>query len=180
MIEITATASDQDGDVLSYQWHTASLTYQPVSVGTIRLTVPEVTVDSQFTVRVVVSDPAGESASSSTVVKVKANNNACNISDPNVANYAVWSAGKSYSGGDLVSYKQLVWKAKYWSQSNQPDNSDSWELVSDVALPWSTQKAYSGGDQVTYNGVKYEAKWWTRGDQPDISSVWTGKGSACQ
>ncbi|WP_061008689.1 M66 family metalloprotease [Vibrio sp. CUB2] len=180
VIEIAATASDQDGDVLSYQWHTSDLAYQPVSVGTIRVKVPEVTVDSQFTVLVVVSDPTGESASSSTVVRVKANNNACSISDSNAANYAVWSASKSYSGGDLVSYKQLVWKAKYWSQNNQPDNSDVWELISDVALPWSTQKAYSGGDQVTYNGVKYEAKWWTRGDQPDVSSVWTGKGSACQ
>lgn len=179
VIEITATASDQDGDVLSYQWNTSGLAYQPVSVSTIRLTVPEVAVDSQFTVRVVVSDPAGESASSSTIVKVKANNNSCSISDPNAANYAAWSASKSYSGGDLVSYKQLVWKAKYWSQNNQPDNSDAWELFSDVALQWSAQKSYSGGDQVTYNGVKYEAKWWTRGHQPDTSSVWTNAGVAC-
>lgn len=180
VIEITATASDPDGDVLSFKWSTSGLAYQTMSDGTIQLSVPDVTVDSQFLLSVVVSDPKGESASANTTLNVKASGNTCSVSDPNATNYDAWSANKSYSGGDLVSYKQLVWKAKHWSQNNQPDSSDAWELVSDVVLPWSSQAAYSGGAQVTYNGVKFEAKWWTRGEQPDVSSVWVNKGAACQ
>lgn len=180
VIEITATASDPDGDVLSFKWSTSGLAYQTISGGTIQLSVPDVTVDSQFLLSVVVSDPKGESASANTTLNVKASGNTCSVSDPNAMNYDAWSASKSYSGGDLVSYKQLVWKAKHWSQNNQPDSSDAWELVSDVVLPWSSQAAYSGGAQVTYNGVKFEAKWWTRGEQPDVSSVWVNKGAACQ
>ncbi|YCO05216.1 M66 family metalloprotease [Vibrio sp. VNB-15] len=180
MVEINATASDKDGDVLSYLWQTSGLSYQEVKPGTIRVSLPEATVDRQVIMSVVVSDPQGVTATSSTKVTIKAEVESCNVSDPSASNYAEWSGTKAYSGGDIVSFNKLVWKAKYWTQNNQPDTSDAWAMTSDVVLPWSNTQAYFAGDSVTYDGHQYEAKWWTRGARPDSSSVWMNKGLACQ
>ncbi len=40
--------------------------------------------------------------------------------DANASKYAAWESSKIYNGGDTVSFDHLVWKAKYWTQGNQP------------------------------------------------------------
>ncbi|MEX7607966.1 carbohydrate-binding protein, partial [Enterobacter asburiae] len=82
-----------------------------------------------------------------------------------------------------VSFDNLVWKAKYWTQGNQPGfGVDAWELVSQVKFNWRSDVVYNGGDTTTYNGYTYTAKWWTKGDKPGSSDVWVKKGPAtdCQ
>ena len=99
--------------------------------------------------------------------------------DANASKYAAWSSSKVYNGGDIVSFDNLVWKAKYWTQGNQPGfGVDAWELVSKVKFGWKADVVYNGGDTTTYQGSEYRAKWWTRGDNPANSDVWVKVGAA--
>ena len=103
--------------------------------------------------------------------------------DANASKYAAWSASKVYNADNTVSFDNLVWKAKYWTQGNQPGfGVDAWELVSQVKFNWRSDVVYNGGDTTTYNGYSYTAKWWTKGDKPGSSDVWVKKGPAadCQ
>lgn len=91
-----------------------------------------------------------------------------------------WSSTQVYVGGNEVTYNGSLYKAKWWTQGEQPDNSAVWELVkgngSETPDPsaneWSTSKVYLGGDKVLYNGNQYKAKWWTQGEKPGNSIVW--------
>ena len=57
--------------------------------------------------------------------------------DANASKYAARDASKIYNNGDTVSFDHLVWKAKYWTQGNQPGfGVDAWELVSNVKMNW--------------------------------------------
>ncbi|WP_333850340.1 glycosyl hydrolase family 18 protein [Leclercia sp.] len=99
--------------------------------------------------------------------------------DANASKYAAWSANTVYNSGDTVSFDNLVWKAKYWTQGNQPTFAEgAWALVSNVKLNWRADMVYNGGDTTTYNGSVYRAKWWTRGDNPANSDVWVKEGAA--
>lgn len=91
-----------------------------------------------------------------------------------VTGLSIWDNTKIYKAGDKVFYGGLEYEAKWWTQNNQPGNSDAWKLLSNVVLPWDSNKAYNGGDKVTFNGKTYAAKWWNKGSQPsNTSSVWT-------
>lgn len=83
-----------------------------------------------------------------------------------------WDKSKVYYAGDRILYNGNEYEAKHWTQGNQPDISDAWKLLSDVAVEWNAQKAYQGGEKVIYQGVAYKAKWWTKGDIPGQASVW--------
>ncbi len=97
--------------------------------------------------------------------------------DANASKYAAWDASKIYNSGDTVSFDHLVWKAKYWTQGNQPGfGVDAWELVSNVKMNWRSDLVYNGGETTTYQGNIYRAKWWTRGDNPANSDVWVKEG----
>ncbi|SAC03021.1 glycosyl hydrolase family 18 protein [Enterobacter hormaechei] len=99
--------------------------------------------------------------------------------DANASKYAAWDASKIYNNGDTVSFDHLVWKAKYWTQGNQPGfGMDAWELVSNVKMNWRSDLVYNGGDTTTYEGNVYRAKWWTRGDNPANSDVWVKEGAS--
>ena len=99
--------------------------------------------------------------------------------DANASKFAAWSASKVYNNGDTVSFDHLVWKAKYWTQGNQPGfSADAWELVSKVSMNWRSDVVYNGGETTTYKGSVYRAKWWTRGDKPGNSDVWVKEGTS--
>ncbi len=99
--------------------------------------------------------------------------------DANASKYAAWDPSKIYNGGDTVSFDHLVWKAKYWTQGNQPGfSAEAWALVSQVKFNWRSDVVYNGGETTTYQGNVYRAKWWTRGDNPANSDVWVKEGAA--
>lgn len=102
--------------------------------------------------------------------------------DPNASQYPAWSASTVYNGGETVSYNNLVWKAKYWTQNNAPGfDADQWLLVSQVKMSWRPDVVYNGGDTTDYAGSQWQAKWWTKGDEPGKADVWVKKGtSECQ
>ncbi|MFW3298231.1 carbohydrate-binding protein, partial [Enterobacter quasiroggenkampii] len=99
--------------------------------------------------------------------------------DANASKYPAWESSKIYNTGDTVSFDHLVWKAKYWTQGNQPDfGVDAWEMVSNVKMNWRSDLAYNGGETTTYQGNVYRAKWWTQGDNPANSDVWVKEGAS--
>jgi chitinase len=113
--------------------------------------------------------------------------------DPATSPYAIWTEETVYLAGTKVVWHHYVYEAKWWTQSDLPDNpvlqssSTPWQLVgpvlageTPVALPtlpagtyaeWSAEATYLAGDRVLLNGVAYAAKWWTEGDSPEAASV---------
>lgn len=96
---------------------------------------------------------------------------------------AAWQSSQSYVAGDLASYDGKSYKAKWWTQNEQPGTAwSAWEEQTAEAPgslgAWSVGKAYTGGNQVNYGGFIYTAKWWTQGDTPTDSatSPWTKNG----
>lgn len=83
-----------------------------------------------------------------------------------------WDPAQVYTSGDLVVFQGNEYEAKWWTQGNQPDNSDAWKLLSSITPVWNASKSYFGGDRVLYEGVTYQAKWWTQGNVPSQLGVW--------
>ena len=78
-----------------------------------------------------------------------------------------------------MSHNQLVWRAKYWTQGNEPSRSaDQWALASQVDLGWSAAVAYNGGELTNHNGRRWQARWWTQGNEPGKHGVWLDVGAA--
>ncbi|WP_318500289.1 chitinase [Photobacterium leiognathi] len=50
--------------------------------------------------------------------------------DPPVDGVATWESNKVYVGGDKVSYQGAVYKAKWWTQGDNPASGGSWALES--------------------------------------------------
>jgi len=110
-------------------------------------------------------------------------------------NGPAWSAGTVYVGGNEVTHDDHAWRAKWWTQGEQPGVTTSgvWEDLGacdgsgdpppppgDCADPaWSASAIYVGGDRVSHNGRTWRAKWWTQGEQPGVttSGVWEDLGA---
>ncbi|WP_078086078.1 glycosyl hydrolase family 18 protein [Microbulbifer mangrovi] len=171
---VAANGSDADGDALSYTWSGM----ESGSGESITITAPQVGADTDFTLTVTVSDGI-DSASASVTVSVTnvEGGGGCEMIDPNAGNFDAWQSGSTYLGGDQVSFDQLVWEAKYWTQQQPGFSSADWKLISDVEVPWNASTAYNGGDEVNHNGLRYRAKWWTQ-SEPGVSSDWEEIGEA--
>ncbi|MGL4895451.1 MAG: glycosyl hydrolase family 18 protein, partial [Shewanella sp.] len=186
-VSITAFASDPNGDALTYQWHLpAGISATGQQTSTLVVTGPAVDADSEFDLSITVSDGALDTQASVkllvTAIQAGGGGGNCSATDPDAAKFPAWESTKVYNGGDKVSYQQLVWTAKYWTQGNQPSRSaDAWQLTSQVDLGWSASVVFNGGEQTNYNGRRWEAKWWTQGEEPGKASVWIDVGAAsCQ
>lgn len=89
------------------------------------------------------------------------------------AGYSQWSSQKIYNTGDKVSWKGHDYKAKWWTQDNEPGDSDVWEDLNPVSGgEWRSGKVYLSGEEATYQGKHWVAQWWTKGDIPGSSNVW--------
>ena len=70
-------------------------------------------------------------------------------------------------------YNGLEYKARWWTQDEQPDISEVWELITpNASVDWNSSKAYTGGDKVVYQGNNYIAKWWSQNNRPDQTDSW--------
>lgn len=179
-VTIKATASDPNGDPLTYQWSVpAGVTASGQNSATLVVTGPNVTSDTGYDLNLTVSDGALD-ASAATRLSVKpVSSGGCTTTDPDAANWPAWQTGKVYNGGDKVSHNQLVWQAKYWTQGNEPSRAaDQWLLLSKVLLGWDANVAYNGGELTNHNGRQWKAKYWTRGNEPGKHDVWQDVGAA--
>lgn len=178
--QVTATASDPDGDPLSFQWSAPSVfAMSGSSNATVTLTAPQLAASEEFAVTVSVSDGSASASASVSVTVIGSGGGSCDLVDPNAGSYPAWIAGSVYLGGDTVSHSQLVWRANYWTQGNEPGfTAPQWTLLSDVELPWHPDATYNSGDEANHQGRRYRAQWWTRGDEPGVASVWLDIGPA--
>lgn len=181
-VSLAASATDPDGDALTYQWTVpAGLSVSGQNSATLVVTAPAVTAETQYSLSLLVSDGALDTTAA-TVLTVKPKSgggDGCDATDPDAGNYPAWSAAAVYNGGDKVSHDQLVWRAKYWTQGNEPSRSaDAWALESSVQLGWDPAVAYNGGAVTTHKGREWKASWWTKGEEPGVASVWVDVGPA--
>lgn len=112
--------------------------------------------------------------------------------DPANSPYQIWSGSGAYLEGTKVVWHHNVYQAKWWTQSDMPDNpvlqswQTPWDLIGPV-LPdekpipqptlapgtypnWSGGASYNTGQRVLFNGVPYQAKWWNTGASPAAAS----------
>lgn len=112
--------------------------------------------------------------------------------DPKTSPYQIWTATGAYLEGTKVVWHHNVYKAKWWTQDDMPDDpvlqswETPWELIGPVmpgekpipqaTLPegtypvWAGSDAYEAGQRVLFEGVPYKAKWWNQGQSPAASS----------
>lgn len=108
--------------------------------------------------------------------------------DPLTSPYDIWEETQTYLEGTRVVWHRNVYVAKWWTQSDVPDDptvdvfSSPWQLVGPVlpgekpievpTLPdgtyptWDDEAVYKKGERVLYDGVAFRAKWWNQGDNP--------------
>jgi chitinase len=112
--------------------------------------------------------------------------------DPASSPYQIWSPTGAYLQGTKVVWHHNVYRAKWWTQDNVPDDpvlqswETPWELVGPV-LPgekpvpqatvaegtypnWSGTDVYDTGQRVLFKGMPYKAKWWNQGQSPAAAS----------
>lgn len=112
--------------------------------------------------------------------------------DPATSPYQIWSETGAYLEDTKVVWHHNVYRAKWWTQNNTPDDpvlqsyQTPWELVGPV-LPgekpvtqptvpdgtypdWSGSDIYDTDQRVVFKGVPYKAKWWNQGQSPAASS----------
>ncbi|MGE0686913.1 MAG: chitinase [Dehalococcoidia bacterium] len=104
-----------------------------------------------------------------------------------------WNSETVYVAGNEVVYGNDVFKAKWWTQGNLPQQDPDrpydhpWQylgvLVAPQAVeqmqvqpkegrqPWDVAGAYEAGTEVTHKGQAFRAKWWTQGDLPQSNPI---------
>ena len=103
----------------------------------------------------------------------------CDTSDPMASMQSVFNSSTVYTGGEIVSFSGLVYKAKWWTVDVTPDATNAFELVSDVRLDYSDSTIFLEGRAAVFQGNIYRANWWTLGSSPLASpEVWSLVGPA--
>lgn len=94
---------------------------------------------------------------------------------PPADDFPAWEQGKTYVAGDQVTFSNIQYIAKYWTQS-QPGKGDAWKFAdADQATPWSSTMTYVAGNKVTYDGKTWRAAYWTLGNTPGQHAVWVAQ-----
>ncbi|GGD60328.1 lytic polysaccharide monooxygenase [Lacimicrobium alkaliphilum] len=115
-IAVNVHAYDDQQDPLTFSWQVpAPLSYSG-SGANITLSADQVSEDTNVTVTVSVSD--GQLTTTANI-DVQVQNDDSSV--------PAWDAGTVYVGGDLVSYQGNVYRAKWWTLGQQPDQADVWE-----------------------------------------------------
>ena len=103
----------------------------------------------------------------------------CDTSDPMASMQPAFNSSTVYTGGEIVSFSGLVYKAKWWTVDVTPDATNAFELVSDVRLDYSDSTIFLEGRAAVFQGNIYRANWWTLGSSPLASpEVWSLVGPA--
>jgi len=170
-VDVAVSASDADGDALSYSWTVPAGLTLAGSGADVSLQAGSVDADTSYVVSVSVSDGQTATAVSFNVTVTDSGT----TTPPD--GETTWDAAATYVGGDTVIYNGVEYTAKWWTQGERPDLGGPWEATSQPTdgngdVVWQAAGIYNGGDQVIYQGNKYEAKWWTQGDEPGVADVW--------
>ncbi len=165
---VSVTASDADNDPLTYSWNVPAGLTLSGSGASVTLSAGVVTADTVYPVSVSVSD-----GKDSTVISF----NVTVTDDGTTTGGNSWDPAAIYVADDLVLYQGVEYRAKWWTQGDQPDLGGPWEATSSPTdgngdVIWQAAAIYNGGDIVSHNGVLYQAQWWTQGEEPGVAAVW--------
>ena len=107
------------------------------------------------------------------------------VPSPNtgLCGYPLWNTGTIYNTNDTVSYNNIIYRAKYWTQGNIPSTHYGNCCVWDLVMPcggytaatcfkpvYDSLIAYNANQEVFLNGNIYKAKWWTLNQNPLLNS----------
>ncbi|MDE0929357.1 MAG: lytic polysaccharide monooxygenase [Halioglobus sp.] len=110
---------------------------------------------------------------------VDGDSGSCDTSDPMASMQPAFNSSTVYTGGEIVSFSGLVYKAKWWTVDVAPDATNAFELVSEVRLDYSDSTIFLEGREAAFQGNVYRANWWTLGSSPLASpEVWSLIGPA--
>ena len=184
-VSIIATATDPDGDAITWSWDTGGLAgVTGTTTGRIALTAPQVTADTTYTLTATATDDGTPALSASASIALTVTNQvagSCRRTDPNAGSYPAWDPKKTYVQGNRIAHDGLVWEAKYWTGSEPKVTATTWPadwtLVSKgVEIDWNPQRAYNTGDEANHAARRYRAAWWTKGDSPASGGPWSDIG----
>lgn len=82
-----------------------------------------------------------------------------------------WDASVVYTGGDVVTYEGVTYRAQWWTLGQVPGATPwgPWEQIgaeTSCGQEWTASAVYTRGDVVVHEGTQYEAQWWTRNQTP--------------
>jgi chitodextrinase len=104
---------------------TASVSPGSVTAGgSATLSVSATTATAPGTYTLTVSAVAGSSTGSATYQLTVTGSGSCTA--------GAWNASSVYVGGDSVSYGGHTWKAKWWTQGEQPGTTGEWGVWQDL------------------------------------------------
>lgn len=117
-LSIGSTSSDVDGSIAStiYTVNGVEVTEGDYSI----------TIFDTYTVEVTVTDNDGLTDSASGVLIVSEKQDVAECP------YPEWSSSEIYTGGNQVVYEGKIYRAKWWTQNNNPGGGDPWEDTGDV------------------------------------------------
>lgn len=182
VIEMTSTSKDELVNELQYQWYVTlngtDITVDQKSGVTASFKSQEA---GEYKVHLQVTDVFGITDEYTQDVEVSERliPEQCDGIDPNADKYSAWVQGRTYWGDDIVSHNSLVYRAKYWTQSEPSVTATEWTLMSDKELPWNADAIYSAGDEVDHNGRHWQAQYYAeKGREPGIAPMWKDVGEA--
>ncbi len=124
-VELDASGStDAESDPLTFTWQAPTELSVVAQGSTLSFVAPSLSVDTDFTISVTVSDGA-LSTSKSHVVTVKADGGSVVCAD-------TWDASAVYNGGAEVIYQGHRYSAKWWTQGDEPTKSGQWGVWKDL------------------------------------------------
>jgi chitinase len=158
--------------VLEYKTPSAS-SWSTVNVSNTNYTITNLTANTTYQIRVqsVCGNVSSAWSSISTFTTLSSNPTGCN--------YPVWNATSVYLQNDTVQYNGIIYRAKFWTQNNNPSlnygNCCMWDYVQPCGgytaatcyrPHYDSLIAYVGGNQVYWDGQVFEANWWTLNTHP--------------
>ncbi|MFF0791458.1 glycosyl hydrolase family 18 protein [Streptomyces spiralis] len=106
---------------------TASLSPTSVTAGgssTLTLSATSAALNGTYTVTVTGSSASGSHSATYALTVTGGSGNQCTA--------APWDKTKVYTGGQTVSYKSHTWKAKWWTQGEEPGTTGEWGVWQDL------------------------------------------------
>lgn len=87
--------------------------------------------------------------------------------------HATWVAGKTYTAGNMVSWKGTNYIARNWTTA-EPGKGADWKLHNNAKpVAWASTMVYDSGNLVSHAGKNWKAtQWISQNNVPGQSALW--------
>lgn len=181
VVNVSVNASDADGSIQSVKLYLNNTLFGIDVLSPYAFTLNSL-ASGTYTLTARAFDNMNDSATSVAVVFTVLAAGTCN--------YPAWNATAVYNTNDTVSYNNVLYRAKWWSQNNVPSANYGNCCVWQYLMPcggftaatcyrpvYDSLVAYNANEEVYLNGIVYRANWWTLNENPQMhngpGNVWT-------